>query len=125
MTMPSIYDASGLPYMGDVVASWARPITVGLVTKEMLDGEVVETVEDIDTRGMLQPFTASQLAIKPEGQRTWDWSALHALPDLTLTLDDIVTIFGRRFRVMTKKDYTLYGYLRYELVENYTEVVNG
>lgn len=125
MSAPSIYDGSGLPQVGDVVMSWARPITVGLVTKTMQDGEVVETVEEIDTRGMLQPFTASQLAIKPEGQRTWDWTALHAMPDLALTLDDIVTIFGRRFRVMTKKDYTLYGYLRYELVENYTEAING
>lgn len=125
MIIPSIYDASGLPQVGDVVASWARPIVVGLVTKTMRNEEVVEAVEEISTRGMIQPFTSSQLALKPEGQRTWDWSALHVLPDLDAKLDDIITMYGRRFRVMTKKDYTLYGYIRYELVENYTEVGNG
>ena len=116
----SIYDASGLPQLGDVVAAWARPITIGIIAKTMANEEVVETVTEYDTRGMLQPFTASQLALKPEGQRTWDWSGLHTLPDFEMKLDDVVTLFGRRFRVMFKKDYSLYGYIRYELVEDYT-----
>ena len=116
----SIYDASGLPQLGYVVAAWARPITIGIIAKTMANEEVVETVTEYDTRGMLQPFTASQLALKPEGQRTWDWSGLHTLPDFEMKLDDVVTLFGRRFRVMFKKDYSLYGYIRYELVEDYT-----
>lgn len=121
MNIDSIYSSAGLPQLGDVVAGWARPITIGLVTKEMFNGEVQETIEELEGMGVIQPFTAQQLLIKPEGQRTWDWSGLHCLPGIELSLDDVVEIYGRRFRVMAKRDYTLYGYLRYELIQGYIQ----
>jgi hypothetical protein len=106
--------------MSNAVAGYCRPITVSRITKTLVDGDLVETTEDFDGFGVIQPFTPAQLLIKPEGQRTWDWSGLHVLPGIDLSLDDTVSIFGRLFRVMTKRDYTLYGYIRYELVEGYT-----
>lgn len=111
---------AGLPQLSDVVAGWSRPITVKLLSQEMFDGDVVKTETLIDAMGVIQPFTAAQLLLKPEGERTWDWQALHVLPPFDAKLGDRVEIFGTRYRIMSRKDYMLYGYLKYELVEDFT-----
>jgi hypothetical protein len=116
----SPYVSAGLPNVANAVAGYCLPITVKRLTKTLVNGDLVETEDVQSGRGAIQPFTASQLMIKPEGQRTWVWEALYVVSGVDLSLDDVVTIFDRDFRVMSKRDFTLYGYIKYELVEGYT-----
>jgi hypothetical protein len=70
-------------------------------------------------QGVIQPFTERQLSLKPEGERAWSWFWLHADPVVTLEIDDVVLFKGVQTRVMAKKDYALYGYVEYHLVQDW------
>ena len=58
--------------------------------------------------------------MKPEGQRAWKWFSVHADPSLSLTPDEVITYQSTQYRVKGKTDYTGYGYIYYELIEDYT-----
>lgn len=64
-------------------------------------------------------MTPAQLAMKPEGERTWKWSRLHLLPDPKLELDWIVVIREVKYRVMAVENQAEYGYIAYDLLEDY------
>ena len=110
---------TGLPQMGEVLPSWFQPLTFDLVTKTVVDYEVQEVRQTIQTQGVRQPMSAKQLEIKPEGQRAWQWETIHCLPDVKLKVDDIVIFDGVRYRVMQKWDWSEYGYLEYHIHQAY------
>lgn len=120
-TISQLNAQSALPQMGEVLLSWFQNMTFDLVTKALDEYDLKETTESINTRGVRQPFTAQQLSIKPEGQRAWKWETLHCLPDVKLNPDDIVIFNTVKYRVMSKLDYTEYGYLEYHIVQDYIE----
>ena len=105
--------------MGEVLPSWFQPLTFDLVTKTVVDYEVQEVRQTIQTQGVRQPMSAKQLEIKPEGQRAWQWETIHCLPDVKLKVDDIVIFDGVRYRVMQKWDWSEYGYLEYHIHQAY------
>lgn len=112
-----------LPNMGATVASYFQNLVIGLLTKSIVNNRVQEVTTNYETKGTIQPLTQEELAIKPEGERSWKWQMLHCQPSLSLKTDDIALIKGIRYRVMGRKGYTDYGYVRYELVEDYeTEI---
>jgi hypothetical protein len=90
------------------------------VSKEVVGFQVEETPNPINFRGVLQPFTERQLLLKPEGQRAWSWFLLHSDPVLTLQVDDVVLWNGKQTRVMSRKDFGLYGYVEYHIVQDWT-----
>lgn len=75
---------------------------------------------NVTFQGVWQPFTAEQLLLKPEGQRSWDWQMCHAEPALILNTDEIITYEEIQYRVMSKKDYSKYAYVQYDLVRDYS-----
>ena len=113
--------SSGLPDVSAGVEHFFQPITVDLVVKTQTDGYTEEEKKRYKTQGTVQPFSAKELKILPEGQRGWKWTMLHCLPGLCLDLDDIVIIRGVRSRVMGSKDFSEYGYKEYHLAEGYTD----
>lgn len=110
---------SALPQMGEVLVSWFQNLTFDLITKTIVDYEVKETKTTVSTKGVRQPMSAQQLAIKPEGQRSWRWETLHCLPDIKLKIDDIVIFDGVEYRVMQKWNWPEYGYYEYHICEAY------
>lgn len=112
-----------LPNVNSVMQDWFVPITFGVITKTILDFQVVETVVDMSFHGVWQPLTGRQIMMKPEGQRAWNWFMLHSDIQIDLKIDDIIVYLGKQFRVMNNKDYSLYGYRYYELVEDWTGTV--
>jgi hypothetical protein len=112
-----------LPSMSATLTGWFQNIVVGLLVKTLVNNRTVETTTDYETRGVMQPFTPEQLEIKAEGERSWKWFMLHCQPSLQLKTDDVVTIRGVRYRVMGKLAFDAYGYLQYELVDDYTTVI--
>ncbi len=109
-----------LPNMTSALISWFVPMTFGVVTKITQAGQVIETTVPVSFRGVMQELTASRLILKPEGQRSWRWKWLHCDPSLKLKNDDVVIYNGVQYRVHAFKDYSEYGYLEYELHEDWT-----
>ena len=107
--------------MGEVLVSWFQNLTFDLITKTLVDYETKETKRTISTQGVRQPMSAQQLAIKPEGQRAWRWETIHCLPDVVLKVDDRVIFNGVEYRVMQKWSWPEYGYVQYEICQDYKE----
>jgi len=114
-----------LPNMSATLESWFQNIAVGLVTKSQQNNRTVETVTEHSTRGVLQPLSVKELLIKPEGQRSWKWYMLHCQASLSLKNDDTVTIKGSRYRVMGHWGFNEYGFVQYELVQDYETVMEA
>lgn len=117
----SLADNPGtLPNLSEAMTSWFQTMTFTRLTKAIVNFSTVETPVSYTFTGVKQPFSPEQLEMKPEGMRSWKWFTIHALPDLILATDDIITLTGIDYRVMTKRDYKEYGYVQYEVVEDYT-----
>ncbi len=109
-----------IPNVGIAMLDWFQPMVFGVVTKATIGFQVVETVVDTKFLGVLQPLSSRALELKPEGQRAWTWLRLHSQPVLSLNVDDVVIYQGKQTRVMARKNFTLYGYIEYELVQDWT-----
>lgn len=109
-----------VPDMSGALLQWFQPMIFGIVTKTVTDFQVVETVNDVKFMGVWQPLSLRQLMLRPEGERAWSWYWLHSDPSLDLHVDDIVVYLTKQFRVMAKKDYSLYQYQEYQLVQDWT-----
>lgn len=117
----SVSDAAvSLPTVHTTILGWFRPLVLGRVTKTIVEGEVKNAVSEQKCRGVIQPFDDRKLRLKPEGERSWDWQMLHVTPDVKLANGEVFKIKGVPFRVMGQKNWSEYGYLTYELVQNYT-----
>jgi hypothetical protein len=116
--------AISLPTMRTTITSWFRPLVVGRVTKTVVNFEVKELFRETSCLGVIQPFGPAQLRLKPEGQRSWEWKMLHTTPDIHLENDERFTIAGTPYRVMKNQDYSEYGYMQYELVQDYKKAPN-
>lgn len=113
--------AATLPNVSGALGGLLQPVTFVKIVKTVVDFKVVETRTEIAGRGVIQPFNDRQLQLKPEGQRAWTWLQMHADASLALDVDDVVTYAGKPTRVMSVKDFGVYGYLEYQLVQDYTE----
>lgn len=109
-----------VPNVGDALLDWFQPMIFGVVTKTVQNFQAVETQVQVNFQGVIQPLTERQLMLKPEGQRAWSWFWVHADPSLILETDSDIVYLGKQYRVMSNKDYSLYGYIEYHLVQDYT-----
>lgn len=108
-----------VPNVGGALLDWFQPMVFTLITKTVEAFQNIESQTPISFRGVIQPLQERALAILPEGQRSWTWLMLHSDPTLKLQTDDVVLYNGVRTRVMGLKDYTIYGYLEYKLVQDW------
>lgn len=116
-----LFDKSGtVPDVSGALQDYYQPMTFEPLVKTVTGFQAVEQGEPINFRGMIQPFTDRQLYLKPEGQRAWTWFLLYTDPVLTLQVDDVVLYKGIQTRVMSRKDFALYGYVEYHLVQDWT-----
>lgn len=110
-----------LPNMADTIMGWFQLLTFEKVTKTVdATFQVVETTTPIAFQGVVMRLTAQQLRMKPEGQRSWQWNQIYALPVVSLKPDDVlITQDGLHYRVMEKLDYSQYGYISYHVIEDF------
>jgi hypothetical protein len=45
-----------LPDMSQTITSWFQPLTVGIITRIVVDFEQIEQIEYVDTEGVVQPY---------------------------------------------------------------------
>ncbi len=117
---PLFEKAGSIPDVSGAMQDYFQPMTFEPVLKSVTAFQDVERGDPINFQGNLQPFTDRQLYLKPEGQRAWTWFLLFADPVLTLQVDDVVIWSGKQTRVMSRKDFSLYGYIEYHLCQDWT-----
>ena len=112
---------SGMPQMGHVLDGWEVPLTLVKIIQDVVDGELLYNEIRFNFMGVWQPLRNEALQLKPEGQRSWEWIQLHVKSntDLALETADKVIFRNELFKVIEKKDYTLNGYIEYQLCKDY------
>ena len=118
--IPLNQQAGTVPQMSGALTDWFQPMVFGRVTKRTVANQVVETKVPVNFRGVIQPLSERKLMLKPEGERAWTWLQLHSDVGLELNVDEIITYHGVQTRVMALNDYSLYGYMEYHLVQDWT-----
>lgn len=108
-----------VPDTSGALTDWFQPMVFTRVSKTTSGFQVIETPRSFDFQGVIQPLNTRELQLKPEGQRAWTWFTLHAETSLVLDVDEVVTYLGKQTRIMSRQDYSLYGYILYQLVQDW------
>lgn len=111
-----------LPSMRSTLLGWFRPMTIGVVSVEIIEGRSRETTREVKTSGLIQAGSPEVLEIKSDGNRSWENATLHTFPAFNVETNAIVNITGMTFRVVKKSDQSGYGFIRYELLQDFTRV---
>ena len=90
-----------------------QKMTFVVISKQIVDCEVIEVETQVTTRGVRQPLPPQKLEIYKDGQRAWKYECLHLLPKPAFNPDDIVVWNGKKYRVVEKYDCSEYGYIEY------------
>lgn len=115
--------ANGMPNMANTLTGWEVPLTLIKITQSVIEGDAVKTETPINFLGVWQPLRDEQLQFKPEGQRSWSWYWIHAKSGtLDLTTQDKIIFRGERYKVMSVKDYSLNGFVEYEVIRDYEQI---
>lgn len=109
-----------LPNLANAVRAWTQAFTFDRMTKSIVNYQLVETKTSVTFKGVVAPLQATQLELKPEGQRQWNWYEVHTTTNLQIALDDEIYWKSKKYRVMSATGYEDYGYYRYELAEAFT-----
>lgn len=113
---------SGMPNMASTLNGWEVPLTLVRIKQNIVEGEAVKTEEFIRFLGVWQPLRDEELQFKPEGQRSWEWIWIHAKSGtLNLETQDKVIFNDKRYKIMNVKDYSLNGFIEYQLVRDYEQ----
>ncbi len=114
---------ANLPNMSQTIKPWFLNITLEIVERVMVgaDWEIDwETKEVINTKGVVQPPSPRDLKIMPEGAWAWDWLTVHCLPNVQLNTNQFIRYDDKVYKIMAKKDWSKYGYVKYTLLEAFT-----
>lgn len=111
---------SGMPQMSATLTGWEVPLTLIKVIQDIVEGDAVFTEQQINFMGCWQPLRDEELQFKPEGQRSWEWIWIHAKSsELNLQTADKVIFNNKRYKVMSVKDYSLNGFVEYQLIRDF------
>lgn len=106
--------------MANTLNGWEVPLTLVKITQDVVNGDAVKAETEISFMGVWQPLKDEQLQFKPEAQRSWEWIWIHAKSgSLNLKTADKVIFNNKRYKIMSVKDYSLNGFIEYELVRDY------
>lgn len=118
--MKTINQISGMPQMNAAFSGWFNTITLKKITQDVVAGFLEQIEQDLIFKGVIQPLSAKQIALKPEGQRAFTWLQIHCLAsDANLNVDDRIIYNSKLFKIMALKDYSLNNYIEYHAIEDY------
>ena len=113
---PAVEGVSGMPNVRSAVRGWLRPVTLVRVERRLDNGLVDRTEHPTPTRAAIQPFAPEQLALLPEGERSWQWWMVHALPETLYQTADVILFGAQRLKIMGKTDYSAEGFVQYDAI---------
>ncbi len=117
----NVPDSFGPVPMRSALLGLFRAISLTIVRKVKDGMDWKEVPSDYIAQGVVQQLGDEALEILPEGQRSWQWKMIHCTPDLVLRTDDHIIYRGVRYDVMERRDFADYGYVKYMIVNKYTD----
>ena len=116
--------SANLPDVSEVMNGWEVSMTANYVTQAVVDGNVVDTPVVKNIKGISQPLKAEEVALKDEGQRSWNWVLVQVREDIygELFTTQILIINSVPHKIMAKKDWTLDGYREYHVIRDFESV---
>jgi len=113
---------NGMPNMANTLTGWEVPLSLVKITQSIKAGDVVKKQQKIDFLGVWQPLRDEELQFKPENQRSWSWYWIHAKSGtLNLQTQDKIIFQDKRYKVMAVKDYSLNGFIEYQVIRDYED----
>ncbi|MBQ2175365.1 MAG: hypothetical protein II453_09960 [Alphaproteobacteria bacterium] len=111
---------TGMPNMANTLNGWETTITLVKVIQNIVEGDRVISETNITFQGVIQPLRTEQLMAKPENMRSWEWLWIHVKSgSLNLMTGDKIRFNNKLYKVMGVKDYSLNGFVEYEIVRDY------
>ncbi len=111
--------AGTTPDVSGALMDWFQPMQFSQLVKTVVNFQNFEVPTVTNTRGVMWP-AKQNLIMDAAGQRSWIDKELFCLPDVVLNVDDIIVYLDVQYRVLSKVDYTLNGYVFYRLTQDYT-----
>lgn len=109
---------ANLPNVSDVIVDWFLNITFQYITHTQSGARYTEqTTQTINTQGVVQPPSNEDLKIYPEGTWSWRWLTIHTLPTVQLDTNNYIVYDNVKYKIMSKKDWSKYGYIKYTILE--------
>lgn len=108
-----------LPNMADSVANWFQLLVFEKVIKSIVNFQVVETTTPINFQGFVETNPKRTLVMATNGQRLWKVKTLFCWPTVQLAPDDVVIYEGVQYRIGATIDFKQYGYISYEILQDY------
>ena len=101
--------------------AWESVITADIIEQSQdATGAIVETKQTITLSGIIQPFTSEEIALKPDGQRSWSWYRLDVRNIYQeLYNGQLINIDGLEYKIMAKRDWYRNNFRTYEIILNY------
>lgn len=110
-----------LPNMSQTIRPWFLNITLEVVKRVKQGADFIEVTEQIyNTKGVVQPTSPKDLKLMPEGAWAWESLTIHTLPSVKMNVNQYVRYDGTLYKIMAKKDWSKYGYIKYLVVESFT-----
>lgn len=117
--------AGMVPQMQGALQNYFQPMTFVQIGKFISGGFMVETGTPVNFRGVMMPAKARTLEQKKEGERKWVWWTLFCTPELQLRPDDVNSYLNDQFRCIDTKNWDIYGFMEYTLVQDYTGTISN
>lgn len=115
-----INEMTAMPQMEAAFAGWAYDITLIRITQTISNGFVTNVETPVNFKGTIQPLQPNKIALKPEGQRSFEWLQIHCLNrTLNLATNDRITYKNQNYKIMAKLDYSLNNYIEYHAIQDY------
>lgn len=111
---------SNIPNVADIVDGWLCDMTAQITTTVITDGDAIESFSTAYFRGMIQVLNPTEIELKPEGERDWNWCKIYC-DYANFECDDRIIIDSVYYRIM-KKDFWQdlgYGYYAYDAIRDY------
>jgi hypothetical protein len=122
MALP-LNQISTMPQLSSAFLGWKSKLSFKVITQTVLESGFIESSEVLKSiMGVWQPMVAEQIALKPEGQRSWSWFMLHIEGiNRVFQTNDRVVFRGELYKAMAIKDYTLNNYTQVDLILDYQD----
>jgi hypothetical protein len=113
-----------LPSSAGVIEDFLQVVKIGRVQTTLVRGKAQEIITWVDTMASRQPMSES-LSVRKEGERSWRWHVFHVLPDVLLGTGEVIEFQGMRYKIMEKEDWSQYGFLKYNAIEQFSPSVTS
>lgn len=113
-------ERTGMPQMSAAFDGWMVSMNLIKISQTIIAGLVSESRRSIKIKAAWQPLSPEEIALKPDGQRSWEWIDLHVRGrGQIFATNDRIEHEGILYKIMAVKDWRLNNYTEYHLIRDY------